>query len=148
MLYIVIAILIFGFLIAIHELGHFMAAKASRVKVNEFSVGMGPAIFRRMVGETEWSLRLFPVGGYCAMEGEDDDSSDPRAFGNAGFWKKILILVAGAGMNFLAGVLILGEPFSIVSFIASAIAIFCVWGIQKTSAKDGPTEYVEIKDRT
>jgi len=107
MLYIVIAILIFGFLIAIHELGHFMAAKASRVKVNEFSVGMGPAIFRRMVGETEWSLRLFPVGGYCAMEGEDDDSSDPRAFGNAGFWKKILILVAGAGMNFLAGVLIL-----------------------------------------
>lgn len=107
MLYIIIAILIFGFLIAIHELGHFLAAKAAGIKVNEFSIGMGPALFHRLVGETQWSLRLFPVGGYCAMEGEDDTSDDPRAFGNAGFWKKMLVLAAGAGMNFLAGVLIL-----------------------------------------
>lgn len=77
MFYIILAILIFGVLIATHELGHFATAKLLGVKVNEFSIGMGPAIFKREKGETLYSLRLLPVGGYCAMEGEDDDSADP-----------------------------------------------------------------------
>ena len=105
--YIIIAILIFGILIATHELGHFAAAKGLGVKVNEYSIGMGPLLFSRQKGETLYSLRLFPIGGFCAMEGEDEESEDPRAFGNAAGWKKLIILVAGAGMNFLTGVLIL-----------------------------------------
>ena len=105
-MYIIIAILIFGILIATHELGHFVAAKGMGVKVNEFSIGMGPAIFSRERGETLYSLRAFPVGGYCAMEGEDDDSADPRAFGRAAAWKKLIILSAGAAMNFVTGVLL------------------------------------------
>ena len=107
MVYILIAILIFGVLIAVHELGHFLAAKACGVRVNEFSIGMGPALFHRTKGETEYSLRILPIGGYCAMEGEDEDSQDARALGNQGFWKQLLIFVAGAAMNFLTGLLIL-----------------------------------------
>lgn len=106
MFYIIVAILIFGVLIATHELGHFAAAKMFGVKVNEFSIGMGPAIYKREKGETLYSVRVFPIGGYCAMEGEDDDSADPRSFGKAKAWKKIIILCAGAAMNFLTGLLL------------------------------------------
>lgn len=107
MLYIIIAILIFGVLVATHELGHFTTAKLLGVKVNEFAVGMGPALLKRQKGETLYSLRLLPIGGFCAMEGEDDDSADPRAFGRAAWWKKIIILCAGAFMNFVTGVIIM-----------------------------------------
>ena len=69
-MYIIIAILIFGILIAVHELGHFTAAKMCKVQVNEFSIGMGPAILKKQGKDTLYSLRLLPIGGYCAMEGE------------------------------------------------------------------------------
>ena len=105
---ILFAILIFSFLIFIHELGHFVAAKLSGVQVNEFSMFMGPAIFKKQVGETLYSIRCIPLGGYCAMEGEDGDSDNPRAFGKAAWWKRLIILVAGAAMNFVTGVLIFG----------------------------------------
>ena len=84
-MYIIAAILIFGVLIAVHELGHFLAAKACGVRVNEFSIGMGPAIFHTTKGETEYSLRLLPIGGFCAMEGEDEESARwrGRAFGRS-----------------------------------------------------------------
>ena len=85
-LYVILAILIFGVLVAIHELGHFTAAKACGVRVEEFAVGMGPAIFKKKKGETEYSLRIVPFGGYCAMTGEDGDSDDPRAFVNQTVW--------------------------------------------------------------
>ena len=107
MLYIIIAILLFGFLIAIHELGHFATAKLLGVRVNEFAIGMGPALISRQRGETKYSLRLFPAGGYCAMEGEDEASDDPRAFNRQAVWKRFVILVSGATMNFLAALLIL-----------------------------------------
>lgn len=100
------AILIFSFLIFIHELGHFVAAKLSGVQVNEFSMFMGPAIFKKQVGETLYSIRCIPIGGYCAMEGEDGGSDNPRAFDKAAWWKRLIILVAGAAMNFVAGILI------------------------------------------
>jgi len=106
MLFVILAILIFGILIATHELGHFATAKLLGVKVNEFSIGMGPAIFKKEKGETLYSIRALPIGGYCAMEGEDDGSEDPRAFGRAAGWKKLIILCAGAAMNFLTGLLI------------------------------------------
>ena len=105
--FILAAILIFGVLIAVHELGHFLAAKLCGVKVNEFSIGMGPLIWQKQKGETEYSLRALPIGGYCAMEGEDEDTGDSRSFVRQGFWKKILILAAGAAMNFLTGVVVI-----------------------------------------
>ena len=73
-MYIILAIIFFGVLIAIHEFGHFSAAKLLGVKVNEFAIGMGPAIFKKQKGETLYSLRCLPIGGYCAMEGEDEDT--------------------------------------------------------------------------
>ena len=69
-MYLILAIIIFGVLIAIHEFGHFIAAKACGVRVNEFSIGMGPAIWKKQKGETLYALRVLPLGGYCAMEGE------------------------------------------------------------------------------
>ncbi len=107
MLYILSAILIFGLLIAVHEFGHFAAAKLCGVRVNEFAIGMGPAIFKRQKGDTEYSLRALPIGGYCAMEGETEDSDDPAALNNQGFFKKFIIFAAGAAVNFLTGFLIL-----------------------------------------
>lgn len=105
-MYIVLAILMFSFLIFIHELGHFICAKLSGVQVNEFSMFMGPAIWKKQVGETLYAIRCIPLGGYCAMEGEDEDSDNPRSFGKAKWWKRLIILVAGAAMNFAAGFLI------------------------------------------
>ena len=103
---IVFAIIIFSFLIFIHELGHFLAAKASGVQVNEFSMFMGPAIVKWQRGETLYSIRCIPLGGYCAMEGEDSDTDNPRSFQKAAWWKRLCILVAGAAMNFISGFLI------------------------------------------
>ena len=103
---ILFAILLFSFLIFIHELGHFVAAKLSGVQVNEFSMFMGPAIWKKQIGETLYAVRCFPIGGYCAMEGEDTDTDNPRSFQKAAWWKRFIILVAGAAMNFLVGVLI------------------------------------------
>ena len=111
---ILFAILIFSFLIFIHELGHFVAAKLSGIQVNEFALFMGPAIWQKQVGETLYSLRCIPIGGYCAMEGEDGEegeSDNPRSFQKAAWWKRFLILVAGASMNFVAGVLIFAIVF-------------------------------------
>ena len=110
-IYVAVAILIFGILIALHELGHFLAAKLCGVRVNEFSIGMGPALWSRDRGETQYSLRLLPIGGYCAMEGEDGDSEDPGALSRQGFWKQFLILVSGALMNFLTGLVIIAVLF-------------------------------------
>ena len=107
MLYIILAILMFGLLIAVHEFGHFVSAKLFGIQVNEFSIGMGPALWKKRKGETLYSLRVLPIGGYCAMEGEDEKSSNPRAFGNAAAWKQLVVLAGGAAMNFLTGLLIM-----------------------------------------
>lgn len=111
--YIFIAILLFGFLILVHEFGHFITAKLSGVQVNEFALFMGPAIWKKQKGETLYALRCIPIGGYCAMEGEDGDSENPRAFSQAKVWKRFIILAAGSFMNFLAGFLMM---LLIVSF--------------------------------
>ncbi len=94
-------------MIFVHELGHFLTAKLSGVQVNEFALFMGPAIWKKQKGETTYSLRCIPIGGYCAMEGEDGESDNPRSFGRAKVWKRLIILVAGSFMNFLCGFLIL-----------------------------------------
>lgn len=109
-MYILIAILIFGVLIAVHEFGHFITAKLCGVRVLEFAIGMGPTLWKKQGKETLYALRLLPIGGFCAME-EDSASDDPRAFTNQNPLKKILILVAGAGMNFLLGFLLVVAVF-------------------------------------
>lgn len=106
-LYIVIAVIIFGIIIIIHELGHFLVAKACGIKVNEFAIGMGPKIIGWGKGETKYALRLFPIGGYVSMEGEDADSPDPRAFNRKKVWQRLLVVLAGATMNLILGFVIL-----------------------------------------
>ena len=103
---IVFAILLFSLLIFVHELGHYVAAKLSGVQVNEFAIFMGPAIVKWKRGETQYSIRCIPIGGYCAMEGEDEDTENPRSFQKAAWWKRLIILVAGSFMNFVAGILL------------------------------------------
>lgn len=104
---IAIGVLLFELIILFHEGGHFVAAKLSKVKVNEFSLGMGPKIFSFKKGETTYSLRLLPIGGFCAMEGEDEDSSNPRAFNNAKIYKRMIIIIAGAVMNIVFGLILM-----------------------------------------
>ena len=119
-LYILLAILIFGVLIAVHELGHFMAARLCGVRVLEFAMGMGPAIWKRQTKSgTQLSLRCLPIGGYCAMEGEEGTSDDPAAFSNAAPWKRLIILAAGAFMNFLLGFLLVVVCFSQVTAVTT-----------------------------
>lgn len=119
---IIYAILIFCILIFFHEAGHFVAAKLCGVKVNEFALGMGPALVKKQKGETLYALRALPIGGYCAMEGEDEESDDPRSFNNKNAWQKAVILVAGSLMNLILAALILagvalysGTPVPVVS---------------------------------
>ena len=114
-LYILLAVLIFGVLIMTHELGHFITAKLFGVRVNEFSICMGPAIFEKTIGETTYALRCIPIGGYCAMEGEDERSEDPRGFTSAKPWKRLIILAAGSAMNFFTGLMILIIMYSAVA---------------------------------
>ena len=107
-----IGIFLFGFVIFFHELGHFLLAKAGKIRVNEFSIGMGPKLFSFQKGETAYSLRLFPIGGFCAMEGEDEDSDDPAAFGSKPVWRRILVVVAGGVFNIILGLLLMAATLA------------------------------------
>lgn len=107
LLTIVISVLVFSAVIVIHELGHFLTAKISGIRVNEFSLGMGPQLLHFQKGETTYSIRLLPVGGYVSMEGEDEASEDPRSFQRAPVSRRILVTVAGAVMNLLLGFVVL-----------------------------------------
>ncbi len=101
------AILFFGLLIATHEGGHFLTAKLFKVRVNEFSIGMGPVIWKKKRAETQYSLRAFPVGGYVAMEGEDEDSDVEGSFNSKPPWKRGIIILAGATVNILTGLILI-----------------------------------------
>ena len=102
---IIVTIFAFGVMVILHELGHFVTAKEFGVTVHEFSIGMGPCIFKWGKGETQYSLRLLPLGGYVKLEGEEEESDNPRAFSNISPIKRIIILVMGAVMNILLGFL-------------------------------------------
>lgn len=105
-------ILLFSLLIFVHELGHFVAAKSFGVQVNEFAMFMGPVLWKKQKGETLYSLRLIPFGGFCEMEGENGDSDNPRSFTAAAWWKRLVILVAGPVMNLVAGLVLFGCFFA------------------------------------
>lgn len=109
MFYLLMMVLVFGVLIFIHELGHFLAARACGVAVKEFAVGMGPTIFswNSKKHETKYGLRLLPIGGFVSMEGEDDESEKEDAFCNKSVWKRMLIVCAGPAMNLILGFLLM-----------------------------------------
>lgn len=98
---IIVALIIFSIVILFHELGHFLLAKANGIRVNEFSLGLGPTICGFTKGETKYSLKLLPFGGACMMEGEDEESSDERAFGKKSVWARISVVAAGPVFNFI-----------------------------------------------
>ncbi|MBW4828718.1 MAG: RIP metalloprotease RseP [Clostridiaceae bacterium] len=106
------AIFVFMIVILFHEFGHFITAKMVGIKVHEFSIGMGPRLFHRTKGETEYSLRALPIGGYVRMEGEDESSNDPRSFNKKPIGSRILVVAAGAIMNFILAIIV----FTIVSY--------------------------------
>lgn len=100
-------VLVFGVIVFVHELGHFMFAKWHKIRVEEFAMGMGKRLFSVQKGETLYAINALPIGGYVRMEGEDQSSNDPRAFSNAKPFVQFQVLVAGAGMNFILGLLAL-----------------------------------------
>lgn len=114
---ILLAVVLFLLLIVFHEFGHFIIAKKSGIKVNEFAVGMGPLVYSKEKGETTYSFRAIPIGGYCAMEGEDDESSNPRSFDNAPASKRFLTILAGPVANLIIAVLV----FTIVGVIGGVV---------------------------
>lgn len=98
---IILAILLFGFIIFFHELGHFLLAKKNGIDVNEFAIGMGPAIYSKEYKGTKYAIRILPIGGYCAM-GEDDEATDsPNNFNNKSVWARISVIAAGPVFNFI-----------------------------------------------
>lgn len=113
------AVAVFGIVIFVHESGHFLTAKLCGIRINEFALGMGPKLFSFGKGETRYSLRLFPIGGFVSMEGEDEASDDPRSFTKAPVWKRILVVVAGAIMNLLLGFVVLCFAVNCDSVITS-----------------------------
>lgn len=131
----ILAVIMFLIMIFPHELGHFIAAKRCNVQVNEFAFGMGPVIWKKQRGETLHSIRLFPIGGFCAMEGEDGTEEDideetgevvpkeynPRAFNNKKPWQKIIILAAGSAMNVFSAFLILTILVTYLGFTTTVI---------------------------
>lgn len=125
LLLVIIGILLFELIVFVHEFGHYITAKLSGVRVNEFALGMGPKILKFQKGETLYSLRLFPIGGFCAMEGEDDESEDERSFGKKPVWKRMIIVVAGAVMNIIFGFILMTITLIPNEYFASTtIAVF------------------------
>ncbi|MCL2312378.1 MAG: M50 family metallopeptidase [Firmicutes bacterium] len=141
------ALLIFNCVILVHELGHYLAARKFNVKVSEFAIGMGPKIFKFEKDGILYSIRCFPIGGFCEMEGEDDPMNESGSFHKKPIWQRVTILVAGAFMNVILGVvfsLLLclykeGVPTTTVSRFASSSAS------EKTGLKTGD-EIIAIND--
>lgn len=121
---ILLMVVLFVLLIFPHELGHFIAARACNVQVNEFSFGMGPVILKKQGKETQYSIRAVPIGGFCAMEGEDTEEAgdNPRAFNNKKWWQKIIILLAGAAMNILIAFVVMTFVSGIGGIVTNRLA--------------------------
>lgn len=125
---IVVAILIFAFLIFFHELGHFIMAKACHIKVNEFCIGFGPTLIGFTKGDTKYSLKLLPLGGACMMEGEDEESEDEAAFNNKPLIQRILVVFFGPFFNFILALVL-------------AIVIILFIGVDKPYVTDVIEDY-------
>lgn len=135
---ILIAILFFELIIIIHEGGHFVAARLMKIKVNEFSIGMGPKLIQFKKGDTKYTLRLILFGGYCAMEGESEDSDDENSFAKKKVWQRFFVVVAGALMNLILGFLVIVIMLSSGSLIGTTeIAKFDNKAVSSATLKQG-----------
>lgn len=135
---ILIAILFFELIIIIHEGGHFVVARLMKIKVNEFSIGMGPKLFQFKKGDTKYTLRLILFGGYCAMEGESEDSDDENSFAKKKVWQRFFVVVAGALMNLILGFLVIVIMLSSGSLIGTTeIAKFDDKAVSSATLKQG-----------
>lgn len=133
-----IAILFFELIIIIHEGGHFVAARLMKIKVNEFSIGMGPKLIQFKKGDTKYTLRLILFGGYCAMEGESEDSDDENSFAKKKVWQRFFVVVAGALMNLILGFLVIVIMLSSGSLIGTTeIAKFDDKSVSSATLKQG-----------
>ncbi len=143
-----VAVLMFLVLIIIHEFGHFIVAKLFKVRVNEFAVGFGPKIFKVQGKETLYRFNLIPFGGYCAMEGEDEASSDPRAFCNSKAWKRFLIVAAGAVFNLILGLIIVAIQITSDPYVVTTkVARFDENAVSINSGLQVGDEIIEIDGR-
>lgn len=120
----VLAILIFGVLILVHELGHFIVAKATGIRVEEFAIGMGPKVFGVKYGETDYSLRALPIGGYNKMSGmEPGTEDDERGFNSKSVFQRMMVIIAGSLMNFLLAIVLFVLVFSFIGVPANSNVI-------------------------
>ena len=143
-----VAVLVFLVLIVIHEFGHFIAAKAVGVRVNEFAVGFGPKLFSKKLGETKYALNLIPLGGYCAMEGEDEDSGDSRAFCNKSAWRRLIIVVMGAIFNLILGLILIAFVLAPQSrFTTTTVAEFGENAVSSQYGLEVNDKIVEVDGR-
>lgn len=126
-------IIVLGTLITIHELGHFLVAKACNVKVHKFAIGFGPKIWRKQGKETEYTLRLIPFGGFVQLEGEEERSEDARAFNNKPIYQRILIVAAGATINIIFALII-------YFFVAQSANVY--YGTKIASLPEASYEYI------
>ncbi|HIV39336.1 MAG TPA: RIP metalloprotease RseP [Candidatus Blautia stercorigallinarum] len=118
---IIIAILVFSVIIIFHELGHFLLAKRNGIAVTEFSLGMGPRLLSKVIGETRYSLKLFPIGGSCMMVGEDDDDDSQGSFNRASVWARISVVAAGPIFNFILAFIFAMIITSVIGYDPSTI---------------------------
>ena len=123
---VIIAVLVFGFLIFIHEFGHFFFARLFGVTVTEFSIGMGPKLFwyDSKKNGTRYAVSMIPIGGYVAMVGEDSESDDPNSFDKKAAWQRLVITVAGAMVNILAGVIAMFIFTAMIRIGGTTVAMF------------------------
>lgn len=143
-----VAVALFLILIIIHEFGHFIAAKLLGVRVNEFSVGFGPKLFGKRIGETEYMVKLIPLGGYCAMEGEDDESSDSRAFCNKKPWRRFIIVAMGAIFNLVLGLIIVAITLAPQkAFNSTTVAEFYEDSVSSESGLQVDDKIIEVEGR-
>lgn len=144
----VVAVLVFIVLIIIHEFGHFIAAKTLGVRVNEFAVGFGPKLFAKKWGETTYKVNLIPLGGYCAMEGEDEASTDERAFCKKKPWRRFIIVIAGAVFNLILGVILVAVSLAPGKYFATTtVAQFTEDAVSVTTGLKEGDKIVEVDTR-
>ena len=143
-----VAILLFLILIIIHEFGHFIAAKLMGVRVNEFAVGFGPKLFSVKGKETNYAFNLIPFGGYCAMEGEDQNSTDERAFCNKKPWRRFIIVVMGATFNLILGLIIVAVILAPTKvFTSTTVATFEENAISQSTGLMVDDEILKVEGR-
>lgn len=134
-MYILLALLLLGLLIMAHEAGHYFAARACGIEVQEFAMGMGPVLLKgKNKRGTQFSLRAFPIGGFCQFYGEDEDLSDPRAFNNQKVSKRFLTVLSGPAMNFVVALVVIVLYLSVIGIYDTVARVYAV---EENAAKAG-----------